>query len=489
MTMKDQQDPKSLLNQMVVFGQHQLPGMDSGAYKLELTARVTDSKDNLQSEENIDNAYTFAVQGDRFRLSAPSNLIYGEFPSPDAAGVYSNTLPHVVFIKKSYPWSRFPTSKAPDMTPDPVSGADPDVPTWLAVLLLDEDDVAAFPSLALTPIPVTIGDLFPPAVHLPSKLGKGLSYFRKSKDTDDLEFGEKLTDSLLAIDIPPALFLQIVPSLEDLHYSAHVRTVSLVNKCTMAGISDQGTPNGSFSIVIGSRLPQTGKQSHAYLVNLEKMEDLLPGPDGEPPQNFPQEPGVNIRLAVLRHWTFASTGDSAAFTDTAMKLNGRDGKDEKEAEVTQLKLTYAGEHPAVKAAINLGYVPLKHLLRTGGKTVSWYRSPLSPCAVDEKRVQIPVTSPDKATIFDPVTGMLDVSYASAWTLGRLLALQDQSFSTALYQWKMGKTREVVNEAENEMLNEKFRPALSAAIKAQFAEIKTTNLHNMMFNLLSNNKDS
>jgi hypothetical protein len=50
-------------------------------------------------------------------------------------------------------------------------------------------------------------------------------------------------------------------------------------------------------------------------------------------------------------------------------------------------------------------------------------------------LSFPLLCPDAANHYNPQTGLFDVSYGTAWQLGQLLALQNQSFSTALYNWK------------------------------------------------------
>jgi hypothetical protein len=110
----------------------------------------------------------------------------------------------------------------------------------------------------------------------------------------------------------------------------------------------------------------------------------------------------------------------------------------------------------------MGFTPLDHDLRTGENTVSWYRGPLAPYEMDANpRVMLPVASPDQATIFDPTTGMFDASYSAAWTVGRLMALQDSAFATALYTWKQGLSQEVVSQVENGILAEAFGSVLQA----------------------------
>ena len=117
----------------------------------------------------------------------------------------------------------------------------------------------------------------------------------------------------------------------------------------------------------------------------------------------------------------------------------------------------------------MGYVPLNHQLRTGGQTVSWYRGPLVPYQIPSQRVTLPIASPDAATVFDPTTGMFDVSYAAAWTVGRMLSLQDAAFSTALYNWKKTAQAATVSAVENELIAEQFGSILQTDFAGPEAE--------------------
>jgi hypothetical protein len=206
---------------------------------------------------------------------------------------------------------------------------------------------------------------------------------------------------------------------------------------------------GTFSIVFSNRLPQDSKKSYAFLVSLEELEDYLPDDNGAPPKGYTAADTRSIRLAVLQSWSFFSNGQPAKFDNTALALN------QSGAAGTDLCIPYNGSNTLVTNALKMGYAPLNQVLRTGEQTVSWYRGPLVPYLVANERVEVPVSGPDKATIFDPTTGMMDTSYAAAWTLGRLIALQDAGFSTALYNWKQGLTQSVVLAIEKALLQEKF----------------------------------
>jgi hypothetical protein len=457
-----------LLNEQVSFIQHNLPGLDAGEYQLRVDQEVFKSDGVTPvSGDSYSNTYTFAVTGDRFSLANPGSILNSVFPANNASGEYSNVLPHVVFSKKTFPWTRYPTTDLPYTPPEPGKDVDGDVPTWLWVLLLDEEDVAAYPSLQTTPVTCNVGDLFPPAVVSTSTLGDHYSYFFEAKDLNGLEPGQNTTDSIQTIDIPLAFFWQLAPTVADLELLAHGRVVSLVNQPTN-GADVAGEPTGSFSIVFGNRLPNTEKKTYAFLVSLEELQPFLPQTGGVPPSgSYP--PASNLRLAVLKSWTFFSTGESATFVHDLESLNGCVPGGQP-ATNTNIRIPYNGDNTVVGDALGMGYVPLNEIMRTSEKNVSWYRGPLLPYNVGSPTISVPIPSPDGATIFDATTGMLDVSYAAAWTIGRMLALQDMSFSTGLYTWKQQLSAEV-NSAVEDDLFDKSLAIPSRRLRAAEGEIK------------------
>ena len=432
-------------NEFVTFIQHQLPGLEDGSYQLTISQHVNDSAGQPISGQTLSRTYTFAVTGDRFRLSNPSATVASTYPASNATGEFSTVLPHVVFNAASFPWARSP-SKSPPPLPAPGQDAKTDVPTWLAVLVLDDDDVTAYPGLVLDPVTRTLGDLIS---------NQASPYHSYLTNADGLETGQAVTDPVQTIDIPLQLFADIAPTMADLNLSAHVRQVSVENKPMALGDTPPDDPIGTFSIVIGNRLPQQNKQSHAYLVSLEALEDYLPATSAG---GTTAKSGLTmtepLRLAVLQHWTFNTKGESAAFVDQLELLNGRSigGGD---AVNTNLRLIATGANPPISTALDGGYVPLNHGLRTGETTVSWYRGPLSPIDRARSGPTLPVSSPDQALIFDPTTGMFDASLAAAWTIGRLAALQDQSYATSLYAWKRGQAQAVVDAVERQIIDDAF----------------------------------
>jgi len=437
--------PPDPAQEKVTFVQHRLPGLDAGVYRLSVEQHVlaADQKTQL-STAPISRDYHLAVGGPRFRLLDPATTISSVFPASNATGDFHAVLPHVVLSSPSLPWIRSPQATKGSLR----AAQEADVPSWLAVLTLDDADVAAYPELVLDPLAAMVGDLFPAAATSTRTLpAPALSYFDGATDTDGLEPGEAVTDPIQIIDLPLGLFAAVAPTMEDLALNAHVRQLSLQAKPSLLGAAP-ADPLGTYAIVIGNRLPQNVQTSHAYLVSLEALSGLLP-PGGST--------GGSVRLAVLAHWTFVSQGDPLDFTTTVASLNGRspDGPD---AAVTTLRLARdvpsTGVGAAIGAALNAGYAPLAHELRTGETTVSWFRGPLSPDdAPPVPDLPVPYSCSDAALVFDPTTGLFDASLAAAWTVGRLIALQDKAFSAALYSWKRGLTQAMVSAAERDLIVE------------------------------------
>ncbi|MEI2610346.1 MAG: hypothetical protein V9G20_17105 [Candidatus Promineifilaceae bacterium] len=153
-----------------------------------------------------------------------------------------------------------------------------------------------------------------------------------------------------------------------------------------------------------------------------------------------------IQLISLYHWEFASDPDSLDFVKTIQNLDGVRQQENGSAHDVALRLdTTVITAPAVKAYLQAGYVPLPHALREGDQTVSWYRGPLIPrlpTANDYRTLPLPARTADELLIFDPNVGMFSVAYASAWELGRTLALADKQFSLGLYHWKRAHAQEL-----------------------------------------------
>ncbi|WP_062436843.1 hypothetical protein [Herbidospora daliensis] len=225
-----------------------------------------------------------------------------------------------------------------------------------------------------------------------------------------LEGAEKPADQVTVIDVPRTLLTSILPAAADLPFTAHVR-------------SGDG-PDAA--VVIGSRLPPAGEPCVAHLVSMENRFSYgtLASTSGAKP----------VRLVSLASWKFTVLDTDHSFAARVHDLAGNSGG---------FRLPPTGG-TAADAFLSRGLVPVRHRLRGGGKTVSWYRGPFAdgPVVGGPMASSPPVRSADGLLRYAKAEGMFDLTYAAAWQLGRLLALRDDGLATTLLTWKRRRDRPV-----------------------------------------------
>ena len=297
-----------------------------------------------------------------------------------------------------------------------------------------------------------------------------------------LDYGQSPTDPCSIIDLPVALFSRLCPSVEYLPFLAHVRLTDTY------GTTDSDVLEQKFAVVLGNRWPKHDTQAHAFLVSLENMGDLLPDNDCASSAHWPAGTET-VRLVCLRTWSFFANSLDEKFRSLCENLN-RDSAGilgltslrlpavapSQTAVTTALAhqatgtLTDADSDVLVQNALCMGYTALDHELREAGHTVSWCRGPLVPYPLAPVEYTI-ASCPDTLLRYDPQTGMFDVSYAQAWQLGQLLALQSTSFSVSLYTWKQSLRKDAA--AQEEMARLTQRMGEGCVMPSFFAKPATT----------------
>lgn len=171
--------------------------------------------------------FNFSVAGPRFSLD-PSE-IYSVYPPRGHIGDFSNSLPHIVFTRRTLPWER-------SVKPGPRQKTDK-LP-WMALLVFSAEDFGGtFPEIKSRPVGELINPL-PTDPFAGPKLG-GLAAYEKPEDLCN------------TIEVPWKLFQSVAPSEDDLAYLAHVREVNTGHKETLSFLAD-----GWFSVVLANRFPQ-----------------------------------------------------------------------------------------------------------------------------------------------------------------------------------------------------------------------------------------
>jgi hypothetical protein len=390
------------------------PPLESGRYHVGVEHEVVSRDPANPFEQTFSTGLDFAVQGVRFSL--PPGYVHTQFPAPGAQGDYANVLPHVVLSVETLPWQRDPGG-AQRESDDPYP--------WLALLAFDGDD---------PPPPVQAG-----TVH--DLLPAGLPPGTVSYPDLTLEPGESASDPCEFVDVPIDLFAAIAPGLEDLRWLAHGRHLD-PEALARKALGPADTPPQDLSTVVANRVPAAGGKTVCCLVSLESMAHLLP------PSQLPPD-ATAVRLVVLAFWSFGSVARVQSFRERFVELDREPGT---------LEVPYAAgpgaTNQAVQDALRMGYAAFGHHTRQGARTVSWYRGPLLPYE-NPPDAEIPFSSADALVRYDPESGMIDVTLAAAWQLGRLLALSDRGFASLLYEWKQGQRAHAVVAFEREFLAERL----------------------------------
>ena len=360
----------------IEFIQFHKPQIRLGERRITVTQEIQ-SSDRKIPLSRFSATRNFLTLGERFELKPED--IYAVFPPESSLGDHSNVLPHVALNRSTLPWERKPWG---------ASGSG-DAP-WLILLLFDQEEE---PETQVT----TLGEI-------KGGMNGGIKFPALT-----LEAGQHDSDKVTVIDVKKSVLQDIMPAPRDLPFLAHVRQTK----------DAEGKPDAEArAVVIGHRLPRRGALSAVHLVSIEGRYKS----DGFDYQGAGDED--LIRLISLKSWRFACADEVRSFKGLLVNLN---------QEPSVLRLPRSPS-PDAERRLAQGYVPLPHRMRQGEQTVSWYRGPLVPFE-NPVEPSLPARSADELARYDTEVGLFDVSYAAAWELGRLLALQNKRFSVGPYHWK------------------------------------------------------
>jgi len=420
--------PNSVESGEITFYSYWLPALAPGEYSVNVTPTLTVPDKSTPTTPVTE---TFHVGGPRYALTGSE--AYSCYPAPGQIGEFHNTLPHIVFDRCTLPWERT------------IDGTDPTVEhaPWLALILLTDADFEKEKTAdkrRVPPIfPTVLAEVLNPTKDAEQKATSNV--IGPNFKTDPYDDPGK--DLCQAIDLPARLFSAVMPRMQELPYLAHVREVKTDNKETWSLLKE-----GKFSVVVCNRFPETqakesgekdwGIVNTVCLVSLEGWGEYPTNPDTLDPRKY-------CRVLVLGSWRFTCQGRSE-FKSLMKGLNDSSLLGRPQLNGTQ-PAPQGDEGAAlayVKTALQMGFTPVNHDLRNDDTTISWYRGPLVPMSYTKSASYTPISCADAALRYNSETGMFDASYAAAWQLGRLLALQDQAFAQALFRFRTDYQRWIRN---------------------------------------------
>jgi hypothetical protein len=385
------------------------PGLKDGTYRIDVTQSITAANASIDPAEQF-----FVVQGPRFTID-PAD-VHTVFPPNGATAVFEEVLPHIVLNKRLLPWER------------DIPGCGDNVP-WMALLVFQDGELLG---------PVGGGN-YAQTLTVDQLLATTDPNVRKPQPTDGSVSDDEKKLNCQAITFNSSLFAQIVPTARELPYLAHARQVN-TGAMALFGYKDDGW----FSVVVANRFPQAGTvaaaaKSIVHLVSLEGFGDLLGG-------NAPVAPSqAQIQMVSLASWTFSCLADPAqTFGGLAQNLAYDPNNNFSLRPANSLLFrvpftTSSSTDPMTVAAqqrLTDGYVALGYHAPSGEDGFAWYRGPCAPAVPNAVPGAAAFETADAAIIYDPATGVFDLSLATAWQAGRSLALANQPFATALMRVRL-----------------------------------------------------
>lgn len=385
------------------FFDHRIPSLYAGRYRITVEQSITgiDTGTSLPTRQQ-----PFDVRQLRFEI-APSD-IQACYPVPGAVGTYSEVLPHITLDTPALPWFR--------RLKDTAEG----VP-WIALLLFREGELPEDPEAVGQVTVATVRDL------LEGRVGSGNGQ-PPAIDPASL-FDDEPDLACRTIHVPAAVFTTVCPTPAEMALLAHVREGGPPDA---ARNSDPDPEEADLNaVVVANRFPAvTGGQHVAHLVSLDGFETYLNG-------TLP--PSGGLRMVSLHSWSFETLSDStigfgdivqnlAAYPDPLLRLPD---------------LPATSPDPDALQRLKSGATALPQRLESGERSFGFYRGPFTatvaqplPPAASPPRLE----SPGEALVYLEEYGVYDTGYASAFSIGRALALADAPFRSRLMEFRTAARR-------------------------------------------------
>jgi hypothetical protein len=481
--------------------------------------RVLDSINTLAPQE-------FEVIVPRFSLDR--NLINTYYP-PDGHQDEGRVLPHIVLEDPHYPWEisagvktnmegkidrqEIPAPDAGDLTGDDTPKPPPEViyrgmVPWVALLVFDPVDLYLPTLKDITDLNIPgfktngakdvteqdpkgsfnmkISEYF--AIPESSRVNYKAKYMKKDNELDTAAYNE-LTTTIGTLDVifpTKDLFTQIFATendteqqkngVEALKYLAHVRQINTT------GIPDAGIDEeGIYSVVISSRTGTFNQQAPqtqiCHLVSIENVDSTLGV------HLSSDNKSDRIGMVSLFSWIYTALPPNPVnfvdtmrnLTENQQMLRTNDGLlQQLNSALSNDKSSQSLTSSYLKSRLELGYTLARWRTQSGEETVAFNRGPLVPQPVtwpgNSTNNDIPdcsKTSQDYQ-ILDPRTGLMDLSYSSAWQAGKLLAISDTVFSAALMRFRSVVHNSSANATRMEANKMATKTALFRSVKLSIA---------------------
>jgi len=480
--------------------------LSPGKYKLKIEQNVSVDANYGTESYSADSERVFTISGPRWSVDLPDiHSVYP--PKNDADAPTESYVPFITLGRKTLPWERSifnsNTQTANNIHSYP----------WIALLVFTEDELTdsngvlgihkGEKKLKINSDKiidgVTYSGIFANNASTMTKLGID------DGNHDDLEVDALRVDS--------AILKSVAPTVDELRLLSHVRRVNPSDKENCGNDDD-----GWFSVVMSNRVLSKSNKYHACLVSLEGRFDEQLLPDNAPLNYATSTSGastinkgmsallstllavpnfslfgnkgsgnkgvkggkggsspakVEEKLVLLHHWSFSSSEVDGDFQSRMEGLRVRVNSDKLNG-VSRGDLISLGDvvndafgaqtkdnvEPLLLGTDSVPGMTSNSYLRTemvGADGITdevLYRGPFTAVPENHHPKEFPYAVSDEALAIVEELGIWDISHASAFELGRLMALQDTVLTGAIHQWITESKSNAHDIERNNRLKEK-----------------------------------
>lgn len=450
----------------------QKPPLPIGSYSLAVEQTVELPSEAASGESKTQKlslpTQSFRVSGPRFALRDASD-IHSVYPAPGQSD-YARTLAHVVLSRPTTLWERDIRVNHADVP------AKQNRLPWLAVLSFTEDELVldqqAYLSLGFTEDDgraTGLGAISTKAGVL-QKSTQVLSVLNAVGSPLD---GVQPEDRVTALLLHPDKFRVLFSGYDDegrpdqsgkvdlsrFEMMAHVKETHGGFMASSYGDEHKSNDQPRFSVVVSPRTGPPGVSTPtrvvSHLISLEHVNRINPSKEGE--SRF-------VGLVSLFSWDWMCVPENEIDFQGVMMALGKSVQPlrvKKDRPPPPLGPASA-EKDWLSSKLHAGYVPKLYTLLNGTVTTSLLRGPLIPVQPARNMILAFSLRGEGLTLTDTVTGVADVSYKAAWSLGRSLVMADVTLTSSLLRLRGNIHAEAVRRAKVRALEAKGHGSMNTA---------------------------
>lgn len=420
------------------------PSLQGGIHTLKVWQDITLPGDTAPAQKIEEETQDFNVIAPRFNLKP--GIVDSVYPPPGTSAPVT-VLPHIVFKDPHLPWEQEPTFVDRKSEEKDKRNHTP----WLLLLTFSPDELKLDDD-TLKGIVAGMADVRAEqsetmAVRMRVNQAQSLKNVVNAIPHDPVRDEHDAEGPLDAIFVEKDLFMSLFTNpvaktnkldVSQYKYMAHVRQIAIDGMAVAGGADKENDDFDLFSIVVA---PRTGPLVstvpitnivHLVSLNTKSSEKMQPELASDKDR---------VALVSLHSWSYTCIlSEGEASPRARLVTLGKNLTVFHPLMPTQHEKTSSGDvapdtmDKTIAKRQEDGYTLVRHRTITGEETAAMIRGPFSPRFVPHPlrdNFSIQSNFGTDLQILDPVLSLMDITYASAWQLGKTLAMADAAFCAAL----------------------------------------------------------